>query len=226
MTIRVLVVDDHPIVREGVQQVIEEEPDFTVCAHASSCAEALEAAMKHLPDIGIIDLSLGSDDGVELIEGIRRSKLLIRTIVLSAHDDWTFWDRAFRAGACGYIVKDEAPEMIIPAIRDVLAGRRFVCPSLADQVHIRYGDAALGSDGPCPTELLTPREWEVLERLARGLTSTKIAEDLGVRRRAINEHYVRMEQKLKLGSSTELAQFAVRWYERNRRVHENKDGQA
>ena len=208
---RILVVDDHPIVRLGIRQVIAAEPGLTVFDEADS-AEAALARAGARPDLAIVDLSLADGHGLDLIRSLREVAPDTRVLVLSMHDEALFAERALRAGAHGYLMKQEGIEGLVQAIRVILSGRRFVSPRMAQRLLER-----LSQD--CPMEGdrlggLTDRELEVFEMIGRGFGTAAIAARLAVSVKTIETHRSNIKTKLDLKDATDLIRFAATWVER------------
>ncbi|MGE5185723.1 MAG: response regulator [Acidobacteriota bacterium] len=212
-TIRILLVDDHPIVRYGFARLLAAEPDLVVCGEAIDGPSALEQ-LAASPDVIVLDLSLGATSGVELIGELRRRAPAARVLVVSMHDELLYGERALRAGAAGYVMKHEATDHMVRAIRTVAAGGVFVSDELSARVVQRVATAG----GPAsPFDQLTNRELHVLELLGRGLGTREIAEQLHVSIKTIETYRARLKEKMHLRSATELVRFAVRWAEEHKR---------
>ncbi len=174
----ILVVDDHPIVLEGMVRFIEQEKDFSICGQAEDAPEALEAISKFNPDLAIVDLSLKSSDGLELIKDIKLRFPDLPVLVVSMHEELIYAERALRAGAKGYIMKSEATEEIITAIRQILSGNTYVSERMSSVMLERYITGR--SPGGSYIDRLSDREIEVFELIGRGLGTREIAEALKV----------------------------------------------
>jgi len=207
---RVLVIDDHPIVREGLVQIICREPDLTVCAQASNAAEALHALRASCPDVVILDLTLNGSSGLGLLKDIRARWANLPVLVLSMHNEMLYAERVLRAGAQGYIMKQEGPEELVTAIRRVLAGRVYLSEAMTHRLlqHIARGDS---SDGQSPLDRLTDREFEVFEMIGQGLGTRAIAERLHLSVKTIESHRESTKAKLGLENGHELTLCAIRW---------------
>ena len=211
-TSRVLIVDDHPVVRLGIKQMIATEPSLEVCGEADSMESALRACRASECDLVLVDLSLGSTSGLELIKQLHEEHPQLPILVLSMHDESLFAQRALRAGARGYLQKHEAIEGLIAAIRQVLSGKVFVSDTVAQQVL-----AGLRGTMPSPTDqlaTLTDREIQVLERVGRGSSTAEIARDLGVSVKTIETYRSNIKAKLNLKSALDLVRYATSWIER------------
>jgi DNA-binding NarL/FixJ family response regulator len=216
--IRVLLVDDFPIVRQGLTQLIDHEGDMTVCGEASDVTEALLQVDALEPDIAIVDLSLpGTQSGFDLAKIISHSTSDTRVLVLSMHDESIHAQRALRAGARGYIMKSEPPDMILSAIRQVTEGELFVSDNFSEQM-LETVTSSLLADSACPEESLSNRERDVFELIGTGLTSTEIAERLGLSSKTVESHKSHIRQKLDVQSAAHLQQRASQWIARDRRA--------
>jgi DNA-binding NarL/FixJ family response regulator len=209
--VRILVVDDHPIVRLGIRQMIAAEPQLTICGEAESAAAALEL-VKSKPDLAIVDLSLEDGNGLELIRALREAAPGTRVLVLSMHDEALFAERALRAGARGFIMKQEAIGGLVHAIKQVLAGRLFVSERMSQHLLERFGhDAPAAGDR---LGNLTDRELEVFELIGRGLSTAAIADRLDVSVKTIETYRSNIKSKLDLKDATDLVRFAATWTQR------------
>ena len=209
---RVLIVDDHPVVRLGIRQMIAAEPSLEVSGEAESVESALHACRTTEFDLAIVDLSLGSTSGLELIKQLHEEHPQLPILVLSMHDEALFAQRALRAGARGYLQKHEAIDGLIQAIRQVVSGKVYVSDSVAQQVL-----AGLRGAAPTPTDqlsTLTDREIQVLERVGRGSSTAEIAKDLGVSVKTIETYRSNIKAKLNLKSALDLVRYATSWIER------------
>jgi DNA-binding NarL/FixJ family response regulator len=209
--VRILVVDDHPIVRLGIRQMIAADPRLTVCGEADCAAEALER-VKSRPDLAIIDLSLKDGHGLELIRSFREAAPDTRVLVLSMHDEALFAERALRAGARGYIMKQEAIDGLVHAIHEVLSGRLFVSGRMSQHLLERLGPDAAAAKSALGN--LTDRELEVFELIGRGLNTAAIAERLEVSIKTIETYRSNIKSKLDLRDATDLIRFAATWVDR------------
>lgn len=214
--LRVMVVDDHPIVREGLIRRIDAQPDLEVCCEAAGSTEALGRLDDCECDFAIVDISIVGRSGIELIKDIRARRLDFPILVLSVHDDVTYAERALAAGAQGYVLKQEAPPLIIEAMRRVLAGEIYVSPRMASKLFIRFVGANRRVDGD-PIRTLSDRELEVLEALGHGRTTRQIAAELGLSMSTIATYKSRLKNKLDLLTAAELAAYAARWVSGDRR---------
>ncbi|MBI5585152.1 MAG: response regulator transcription factor [Deltaproteobacteria bacterium] len=207
-TSKILIVDDHPIVREGLRRRIESQPDLEVGCEAGDAAEAWGCLEKAVFDAAVIDISLGGSSGIDLLKQIRARGLTFPVLILSVHDDATYLDRALAAGAQGYIVKHEAPPLIIAALHRILAGGMYICDSMATKFFSRLDGRKKKADNPL--SLLSDREIEILEAVSRGKTSREIAAGLFLSPSTIDTYKSRIKTKLGLKNSLELIVFATK----------------
>jgi len=207
---RILIVDDHPLVRSGFVQLISDEPDLEVCGEAADEAQALQLVAATMPDLVIVDLSLAGGSGINLIERIKAHYGEVCMLVVSMHDESLFAERVLTAGALGYLNKQEAPSNIIRAIRRVLDGRVY----LSDKLTERLLDSLTGmakAPGQSPMQRLSNRELEVFELIGRGMTTGKIADHLQLSTKTIETHRENIKKKLGLASGQELTRRAMHW---------------
>ena len=209
---RILVVDDHPVVRLGIRQMIVAEPGLSVCGEAESATKALELAKSSHADLAIVDLSLGDGSGLDLIRSLRQTTPELKVLVLSMHDEALFADRVLRAGAHGYIMKQEAIDGLVHAIQEVLAGRRFVSTRMSQVILEHIGHDAPASGDRLAT--LTDRELEVFELIGRGLNTATIADRLEISIKTVETYRSNIRTKLDLKDATELIRYAATWIER------------
>jgi len=205
---KILIVDDHPLVRAGFAQLIGDCPDLEVCAEAADMAEALKQIDSTHPDLAIIDLSLAGGSGLDLIEHIKARNRNILMLVASMHDEMLYAERVLAAGARGYINKQEAQESIIRAIRQVLGGKVYLSEAMTERMLSGMVDA-----GPEKRDIdsLSNRELQVFELIGQGVPSGQIASQLNLSIKTIETHQAHIKRKLGLGSAHELNQRAIRW---------------
>lgn len=209
---RIVIVDDHPIVRLGIRQMLAAELDLEVCGEAESAEEAKEVIARTHPDLAVIDLSLAKGTGLELIRSLRESSPALRLLVLSMHDEALFAERVLRAGARGYLMKRQAITGLIGAIREVLSGHIYVSGDVAQAVLERLGHEGAAADSPLAE--LTDRELEVFDLIGRGLSTAAIAEQMSVSIKTIETYRSNIKTKLNLKHATDLIRFAATWVER------------
>jgi DNA-binding NarL/FixJ family response regulator len=205
---KVLIVDDHPAVREALAIRIGRSEDLAVCGEATGEAEAIRLTRTLKPDVAIIDLSLKSGDGINLIKRIKGRHPGVRMLVWSMHSEGLFAERALRAGASGYITKEHATDRIVDAVRQVLGGRIYVSPAMNEKLLRRV--AGPPSRGPV-VEGLSDRELEVLRAIGRGQTTREIAARLFLSAKTVSTYRDRVRRKLDLESGQYLVRFAVQW---------------
>ncbi len=207
----VLIVDDHPIVRQGLSQLINAEDDLEVCGSAATVEEALQSLGESYPDVVIVDLSLAHSDGLELIKEIRKETRHLPVLVLSMHDENMYAERLLSAGANGYIMKQAAADQLLIALRRVLAGGVYVSENLGATMieRIAGNDPKRTSN---PIERLSNRELQVLNLIGRGTTTREVAENLTLSVKTVESHRQRIKKKLNLQTSAQLVQFAVSSY--------------
>jgi DNA-binding NarL/FixJ family response regulator len=210
---RILVVDDHPLMREGVAQWIKRAPDLEVCGEAESAAKALSLADQLKPDLVLTDISLTGRDGLELIKELRALRPELPVLVLSMHEESLYAGRALRAGARGYILKHSGGERVVEAIGEVLQGRIAVSPAMASRLLEEY--AGRRSHSPrVALPHLTDREFEVLQLVGEVKSTREMAEQLHLSQKTVETHRVNLMRKLKLKNATELLRFALQYVER------------
>lgn len=209
---RILVVDDHPIVREGLIQQINRQPDLTVCAQASSATQALAAAEQHQPDLVLVDINLPGRSGIELIRDLRAVVPATPALVLSMHDEAVFAERVLRAGGRGYVSKQAGGDKLLEAIRRVLRGQIAV----SDAVSTRLLDSLSGKHSArtvSPVEQLTDRELEVFTLIGQAKETKEVAQRLHMSTKTVEAHRAAIKRKLKLKTGPELTRHAVLWVE-------------
>lgn len=211
----IFLVDDHPLVREWLTNLIHEQPDLSVCGEAESGPEALQRILANKPDVAIVDISLKDSSGIELIKSLKLSCPSVAVLVLSMHEELHYAERSLRAGARGYIVKRETTRKVITAIRRVLDNQVYVSEELAAALAAQLSSGRRTVERS-PVELLSDRELEVFELLGQGRGTRQIAEQLRVSVKTVQAYCARMKEKLNLASATELLREAVRWHEARR----------
>ncbi len=210
----VMLVDDHPIVRQGMAVLINQEPDLTVANEASNATEALQKLDQFVPDAIIIDVSLQGTSGIDLTKTLKDRLPQIPILILSMHDETLYAERALRAGARGYVMKQEAAETVISAIRTVISGNIYLSSALSAKVLRDIVDGVKPSDTDLyGIDRLSDRELEVFELIGRGYATRRIAESLNLSVKTIETHRAHIKQKLKLKNATELVHRAYHWIE-------------
>ena len=208
---QVFLVDDHPLVREWLTNLINKRPDLQVCGEAGSAPEALQRIGAIQPDIAIVDITLASGSGIELIKDLQSQHPEVAVLVLTMHDETVYALRALRAGARGYIMKAEATTKIIQAIRTVLEGRLYVSDKVTVLMAEKFADHPRKAGSPI--ELLSDRELEVFQLLGRGLSTRQIADQLHISFKTVQAFCARIKDKLQLDNVNELLREAIRWQE-------------
>ena len=216
MPTEILIVDDHPLVREGLTTLISKQPDFSLCGEASGIAEARELARATRPNVAIVDLKLHDGNGIALIKELAERYADMKVLALSMHDETLFAERALRAGAAGYVSKHDAGRTIIHAICTVLEGGVYLSERMANRMITRSVGLNKQPKTSSPLEQLSDRELEIFEMIGDGLTSREIAEELDVSQRTIDTHRENLKQKLTLKNAVELMKHAVQWVLENR----------
>jgi DNA-binding NarL/FixJ family response regulator len=207
---RVLIVDDHPIVRQGLRRMIEPEPDLVVCGEVQTEREARAAIRALSPDVVIVDISLAQGDGLELVRDVHAQRPELPMLVLSMHDELIYAERLLAAGASGYIMKQAASDQLLIALRQVLAGGTYLSESLAGSMGRNdAGGAGVGAD---PIDRLSNRELQVLSLIGRGMSSREAAEALGLSVKTVETHRQSLKRKLNLATNAQLLQYAINWY--------------
>ena len=204
--IKVLLADDHSIVRDGLRRIIEESEDIEVIAEASDGKEAIQQAHLTSPDVAVIDISMPGQDGLEVINQLHSYYPKLPILVLTMHEEEQYVVRAIESGAMGYITKKSAPEQLLKAIRKVHAGFRYLTDQATELLALRV---ARGAVGQSPLESLSMRELQVLRRLALGHTNREIAESYHISIKTVDTYRSRLLKKLNLRNNAELSRFAI-----------------
>lgn len=205
---KILIIDDHPLVRTGFAQLIGDCPDLEVCGEAGDMAEALKQIDATRPDLAIIDLSLAGGSGLDLIEHIKARNMDVLMLVASMHDETLYAERVLAAGARGYINKQEAQDRIIQAIRQVLAGKVYLSQKMTERLLSGMVD---NNNEKRDIDALSNRELQVFDLIGRGVSTSQMAERLNLSTKTIETHQAHIKKKLGLGSAHELTQRAIRW---------------
>lgn len=207
----ILIVDDHPIVRQGIKSLLASEPDLVVCGEAESSGDAFKQMRKLKPDVAIIDISLKGTDGLELTKALREMEESMPILIMSMHDEVLYAERALRAGANGYIMKDQVADNIVEAVRRVLKGDIYVSEGVRQR--ILRGVRGIKDKNKPSVDRLSDRELEVFRLLGEGLGTRQIAEQLKLSIKTIETYRAHIKEKLNLSSGTELVRYAVQWVE-------------
>jgi DNA-binding NarL/FixJ family response regulator len=209
---KVLVVDDHPMTRAGVVQLIDKQPDLQVCSEAGNPAEALNAISQHYPDLLVTDMTMPGRSGVEFIKDVLALHPNLSILILSMHDEVIYAERALRAGARGYIMKEAGGENLLAAIRHVLSGQVYVSPKMSAKILENLsGRKPRGSSSPI--EKLSDREFEIFQLIGQGKSTREIAHQLNLSSKTVDVHRGHIKEKLELKDATSLVRHAVRWVE-------------
>jgi len=208
----VLLVDDHPFMRAGLAQLIDRQPDLAVCGEAGNPAEAFTALGKSQPDLVLSDITMPGRSGLDFIKDLRARHPGLRVLVVSMHDEAIYAERALRAGASGYIMKEAGGENLLAAIRQVLRGETYVSARMAAKL-LESFTAARPRGSSSPIEKLTDREFEVFRLIGEGKSTRDIAAQLHLSPKTVDVHRSHIREKLALSDSTALVRHAVRWVE-------------
>ncbi|MGA2245950.1 MAG: response regulator transcription factor [Verrucomicrobiota bacterium] len=208
---RLLIVDDHPMMRHGLAQLIDNEGDLKVCAEADNAGQAINAVAKQGFDLALVDISLPDKNGLELIKDIRTLSPSLPILVVSMHDEMIYAERVLRAGARGYIMKQEGGQKFLEAIRQVLAGQVYVSAKMSARILENLSGNRAGATSESPVRRLSDREFEVFQLIGQGVGTAKIAMQLHLSVKTVEVHRANIKQKLSLSTATELVRYAVRW---------------
>jgi len=207
---RVFIVDDHPLVREGLTNLINSQSDLIVCGEAKDSSEAIDGITKEQPDVAIIDISLTNESGLELIKNLVKQFPQVAVVVLSMHDETLYAERALRAGARGYVMKHETSKSVLASIRRVIEGDIYVSERIVNRMALRLTSARRRA-GSSPVERLSDRELEIFQLLGQGRTPSEIARDLNLSLKTVQAYCARAKEKFGVTSLTELLRAAIRW---------------
>ena len=207
---RVFLVDDHPLVREGLTNLINGQDDLAVCGEAEDSAGAMTGLAATRPDVALIDISLKNESGLDLVKKLESEFPLVALIVLSMHDEALYAERALRAGARGYVMKRETTKSMLTAIRRVLEGDVYVSDRVVSVMARRLGTSRKAA-ASSPVERLSDRELEIFRLLGQGRTTSQIAEDLGLSLKTVQAYCARAKEKFGVNSLAELLRAAIRW---------------
>jgi DNA-binding NarL/FixJ family response regulator len=207
---RILLVDDHPFMRAGLGQLIDRQPDLVVCGEAGNPVEAFQQLARTPPDLVLTDLTMPGRGGLEFIKDLRAAHAEVAILVITMHDEGVYAERVLRAGARGYVMKEEASDKIMTAIRRVLTGEVYLSESVAARMLSKFVDGR-PEQGSSPVERLSDRELEVFELIGRGLGTSQIADKLHRSIKTIEAHRANIKRKLQLRTSSELLRTAMQW---------------
>lgn len=211
---RVLIVDDHPIFRDGISQLINHQPDLEVCGGVCSAAHALSAVEQFKPDIIVVDISIQGTNGIELMKSIRAQHPNLPALMVSMHDENTYAERALRAGARGYIMKEAEPEKVIDAIRRVLSGGLYLSEAIGGRLLDTFLRGRGDHVGTSAVDQLSDRELEVFRAIGEGRGTREIARSLFLSVKTVETHRAHIKEKLNLQTAPELVRAAVEWVNR------------
>jgi DNA-binding NarL/FixJ family response regulator len=207
---RVALIDDHPMVRERLSQLLRTQPDFVTCGEADSLVSAMELVEREKPDVAIVDISLKNSSGLDLIKELTHRHPDVRILVLSMYEESLYAERTLRAGARGYITKQEATEQIIAAIRAILRGQIYLNARMSNSLLHKFVDGKHAGIDELISRL-TDRELQVFNLVAQGLNNRTIAGQMGIDHRTVETYRARIKEKLALNNSRELLQYAIEW---------------
>ena len=207
---RVLIVDDHPLLRVGIVQLLSVHNDLEVCGEVDDGRKTIEAIRQTKPDVVILDITLGDRNGLDVLKDIHVHSPEIKVLILSMHDELLYAPRAIRSGAAGYINKTQAPDNLITAIRTVLNGKIWLSVEMKKRFLAGFTGNAKAAGTPT-VEILSDRELEVLERIGRGIGTREIARNFGLSVKTIESHRANIKEKLNLRTAPELVRYAIRW---------------
>ena len=209
---RLLIVDDHPLFREGLRQLIERDADLVVCGEVAEVPEALRAIPELKPDLVTVDISLGGASGIDLIKAIKAEYDELPVLVISMHDESLYAERSLRVGAMGYVMKHESGKTVKIAIHKVLRGEVYLSDKMSSAIISKFMRGVQPERPASPLELLSDRELEVFRMLGQGKGARQIAQDLNVTIATVNSFRNRIKEKLRLKSSTEVMLQAIQWF--------------
>lgn len=205
--IRIFIADDHPIVRQGLRRIVEEDPGMAIAGEAGDAAALLTALQSMAADLVLLDVSMPGGPFLETLKELRARHPTVRVLALSVHPEDQWAVRALRAGASGYLTKDHSPDQLLEAIRRVYRGGKYVSPALAE----RLAEQLDGGAERAPHELLSDREFEVMRRLGNGLTITQIASELALSAKTVSTYRARILEKMAVESNADLVRYAARY---------------
>lgn len=208
---RIVIVDDHPFVREGLKQLLAGQSDFQLTAEASSVGDAQAAINGAEPDVAVVDLALGADDGVELVRWIRQNHPDVRVLVLSMQDEALYAERLLRLGVSGYVMKNVAGTDFLGALRKVARGQRHVSAAMGERLLSQVAKGRAPGADEDPVSALTDRELEVFRLIGAGISTREISQRLDLSMKTVDAHRRHMREKLNLRSTSELIRYATRW---------------
>ena len=203
--IKILIADDHMLIREGLKKVLNTAPEIVISAEANNASEVMEALQKEIPDVVVLDISLPGKSGLDLLSEIKASHPKLPVLMLSMHPEERYAVRALKAGAAGYVTKETAADQLIPAIRKVVQGRKHISQTLSEKLALN-----LENHSDKPHELLSDREFQVFQLLVVGETVRQISEKLSLSMSTVNTYRTRILQKMNMDSDAQLIHYAIR----------------
>jgi DNA-binding NarL/FixJ family response regulator len=208
---RVLIVDDHPVVRQGLKSLIDCTADLQTCGEAETIFDALQLIERLKPDVVAVDISLGGESGIDLIKDIRIRRPYLPVLTLSVHDEVIYAQRVLQAGAQGYVTKGEPPETVLKALRTVLCGQVFVSDQIANRMLLQMSGPGKKRSSGQAVDLLSDRERQIFELLGQGIGSRAAAKTLHVSIKTVESHRASIKKKLQVNGTSELLQRAIEW---------------
>jgi DNA-binding NarL/FixJ family response regulator len=208
---RIVIVDDHPFVREGLKQLLAGQSEFSLVAEASTLSDAKTAIADKMPDVAVVDLALGTEDGVELVRWIRQSHPDVRVLVLSMQDEALYAERLLRLGVSGYVMKNVAGTDFLVALRKVARGQRHVSAVMGERLLTQVARGRAPAVDEDPVAALTERELEVFKLIGEGISTREISQRLTLSMKTVDAHRRHMREKLNLKSTSELIRYATQW---------------
>lgn len=215
-TASIMIVDDHPIVANGIQQLIDREPDMKVIQSVQDAESTIKFIDKTQPDLLIVDISLkGSTNGIDLIKGLKKRYPKIKTLVLSMHEENLYAERAIKAGAKGYIMKNDLTDNIVKAIRSILEGNLYLSDAITSKLLNSMVNEEEEKDDDTDIKKLSDREFEVFQLISQGIKTSDIAKEINISVKTVEAHKLRIKNKLNLKNSSELNKYAIEWRHKN-----------
>ena len=212
---RIIIVDDHPIVANGIQQLIDREPDIKVIKSVQDAEATFRAIESDPPDLIVVDISLkGATNGIDLIKGLKKRYPRIMTLVLSMHDENLYAERAIKAGAKGYIMKNDLTDNIVKAIRTIISDKLYLSDKLTSRLLSNIANETIADDEKI-IKTLSDREFEVFEHIAAGLKSSDIAREMNISVKTVEAHKLNIRTRLNLRNGTDLIKYAIEWKHKN-----------
>jgi DNA-binding NarL/FixJ family response regulator len=204
--IKVLIADDHAVVRRGLRQILTEDPDIFVGGEASTAAEARELVRAQRWDVLVLDVNMPGGSGIELVSELKKERPELRILILTVYPEDQYAVRAIRAGAAGFLTKESAPEMLLGAVKKIAAGGRYVSPELAETLASLFAGESQG----LPHERLSDREFEIFKMLSSGKTVSQVAQELGLSVKTVSTHRTRILRKMEMRTNAELTHYALK----------------